>query len=185
MKIVHESDCEFHCAETLFDWKQLIKFSIGIDWSTHATNVGYKSNPAFNFNSESPSFGSFNQPTNQSKMDFNINRILSIILYFHIQFIGLNSAATADDDVVSFISSQWNRIFDLSTNILFCSVIHLQVMYDIHYDRTESFNGTDQYFKYQGSIVKRDETQNIFTVDAMLELLQDLDNDWQVVPHSI
>lgn len=52
--------------------------------------------------------------------------------------------------------------------------------YDIHYDQIESYNGTDQYYKYKLDMVKKDENKNIFTVDSTIELLQDLNDDWKV-----
>lgn len=52
--------------------------------------------------------------------------------------------------------------------------------YNIHYDQIESYNGTDQYYKYKLDMVKKDENKNIFTVDSTIELLQDLNDDWKV-----
>lgn len=57
-------------------------------------------------------------------------------------------------------------------------VIVWQVEY--HYDRMESFNGTDTYYKFRFDIVKKDETKNVFTIDGTVELLQDLNDDWKV-----
>lgn len=57
-------------------------------------------------------------------------------------------------------------------------VIVWQVEY--HYDRMESFNGTDTYYKFRFDIVKKDEAKNVFTIDGTVELLQDLNDDWKV-----
>lgn len=57
-------------------------------------------------------------------------------------------------------------------------VIDWQVEY--HYDRMESFNGTDTYYKFRFDIVKKDEAKNVFTIDGTVELLQDLNDDWKV-----
>lgn len=51
----------------------------------------------------------------------------------------------------------------------------------MHFDRMESYNGTDIYYHYNKfEIVKVDGEENIFKVDVSLDLKQDLDNNWMV-----
>ncbi|XP_055298801.1 uncharacterized protein LOC129566679 [Sitodiplosis mosellana] len=52
--------------------------------------------------------------------------------------------------------------------------------YTILYDRVELFNGTGEHFEYKIHNVKKDDAKNIFTVDAMLGIKQDISNDWKV-----
>lgn len=52
--------------------------------------------------------------------------------------------------------------------------------YDIHYDRTETYNRTDVYFQYEVNVTKTNETGNIFTVDTWLKLKYPTGNDWKV-----
>lgn len=44
----------------------------------------------------------------------------------------------------------------------------------------ETYNGTDEHFAYEIREVKKDESKNIFTVSSMIELKDNVDNDWKV-----
>lgn len=125
---------------------------------------------------------------NSLNMYSNIKHILFIVLYLAVHLIGLGSA---DDEVVNYNSIMFRYlIWKLTLRKLdeFCWPCFFpfnlwliwQIKYDIQFDRVESFNGTDKFYKFQLNMTKKEDSKNLFTVDGSLELLQDFDDDWKV-----
>lgn len=109
------------------------------------------------------------QLNQSSKMDLSIRNFLFVLLFFNSNLIQLN---LADDDVGS--------IYLLLELVWLLTIFDWQVEYDIYYDKMETFNGTCEFFEYKFDVVKKDEKQNIFTVDSTLQIKQDITNDIRV-----
>lgn len=73
----------------------------------------------------------------------------------------------------------------LNTNMLKCvnnlsrlNIIQVKLAYT--YDRLETVNGTGEYFNYALDISKKEDSDTVFMVQADIEQLIDLDDDWKV-----
>lgn len=59
--------------------------------------------------------------------------------------------------------------------------IDWQVQYDFHYDKTEPHEKNGEVFDYKVNVVKKDEKENVFTVDGTLNLKKEFDNSHTVL----
>lgn len=48
-----------------------------------------------------------------------------------------------------------------------------------HYDRLDTVNGSGEYFNYALDISKQDASDTVFVVQADIEQLVDLDDEWK------
>lgn len=71
------------------------------------------------------------------------------------------------------LSSHW-------LSLTFSFYLFHKTDYNIDFDKIESYNGTDVYYKYTLNVVKKDGSNSIFIVDSTIDLLQDLDSSWMV-----
>lgn len=115
-------------------------------------------------------------------MDFNIKNFLFFLVFFHVHLIQL---ILADDDVVLSFHYTWLKTFHFVVVVVPCCWLNFmfyywQCNYDIHYDRLEVYKDTGEFFEHKINNVKKDETANIFIIDATIWIKQDISNDWKV-----
>lgn len=76
---------------------------------------------------------------------------------------------------------QCNQHSNLRDSINLQFVYRVQVKLVYSYDRLDTVNGSGEYFNYALDISKQEGSDTVFMVQADIEQLIDLDDEWKVV----
>lgn len=76
-----------------------------------------------------------------------------------------------------YIPKAFNR-FQQNHNFNFIFQFQVDLAYE--YDRIETVNGSGEYFKYDFDVKPQEGSQSVFIIQANIEQLIDLDNEWKV-----